>query len=78
MKKLLNLLLCFGLAGLLLVGCNNGNNTQNPNQQQNQTTKKIKNLGKPDLSKEKISSKFNTMPTALNDIAIYEAQKNYK
>lgn len=75
MKKLLNILLCFGLAGLLLVSCNNGNNTQNPNQQQNQTTKKIKNLGKPDLSKEKVSSKFNTMPTSLNDIAIYEAQK---
>ena len=75
MKKLLNLLVCFGLAGLLLVGCNNGNNPQNPNQQQTQTTKQSKNLGKPDLSKEKVSSKFTEMPTALNDIAIYEAQK---
>lgn len=75
MKKLLNLLLCFGLTGLLIVGCNNGNNQQNPNQQQTQKIKQIKNLGKPNLSKEKVSSKFTEMPTALNDIAIYEAQK---
>lgn len=75
MKKLLNLLICFGLAGLLLVGCNNGNNTPQNSTKQTQTTKQTQNLGKPDLSKEKVTPKFAEEPDDPNDKAVYETQK---